>query len=944
MKNLQIKCSLDTVKYESKPCSNDIMKINQRMAQNSNDYSKYSLPYNKLPELIGEKGHTFCGAIFNGAKQVVNFKAQQMFGLDFDNGITFDEVVKRCEKYDLPISFAYETFSSVNCSKFRVVMLHSFNIIDTQVASLIQLALMTIFPECDKACKDVSRLFFGGNKKCIYVNEDIDNACFTVDKLMFSLYSYLRYSDEVNLARNIKNFASNTGIELINNMPFISIVGDNEVIESNEDPSKTTYVYECDDLNYIITMSNNVSKGCKNLNNPKYDYSNTKMNFDNIQKFNFKTLSEKCKLFNEFENGSEWLYHQELFGLAQNLCCIKGGKELFLNILYSDKNSEYPSYRDKNWNYYTDYVRKNYNPCRCDGFCKYKDTCSHGKNLIGQVYQSNNTIEVVSKVETITLEETEKRLVEAFNTIRNGEKGKVYCLKSSVGVGKTHQMIELGKNKNIMYALPTHKLKDEVYNRAIENGLDIKSTPMIPILEDLELSSKVNKFYNNGNFKLARNEMYKYVQNHNNDDAKKINEYFANEEDALNFKGSLATTHKKAVHLENVYQDIVIYDEDITNSVIEIKSISIKNLIDLQDRISFSNNDESIQFANELIQIINNSDVYTTCTLDVDSKKLKSFIKLNNSTLNFSVDSPILGFLNADFFIKVPIVSEDETTYAIYFVEKFELNKSVINVILSATLDYNICNKLFQDRLVWIDIGETENAGNLYQDISYSCSRSSLSNKSTESKIKEFIKSKEIDNVITFKASESEYNASLHFGNVEGFDFMSGKDLVVVGTPHYSNIKYLLLASALGYKVNSNNTEFKPQNVEYNGFKFKFNTFSDVTLRQIQLWTIESELVQSIGRARLTRNDCNVYLLSNFPLKQASFIKEVSKIEVVEKVEDIIKEIPEQEVFEYVYADIEDIIKEIDIMEHQVIEMLINDGVYFDIFEVDCNENFFRAS
>jgi len=47
---------------------------------------------------------------------------------------------------------------------------------------------------------------------------------------------------------------------------------------------------------------------------------------------------------------------------------------------------------------------------------------------------------------------------------------------------------------------------------------------------------------------------------------------------------------------------------------------------------------------------------------------------------------------------------------------------------------------------------------------------------------------------------------------------------------------------------------------------------NDLLLREIQISIIESELIQSIGRARLLRNDCTVVVLSNLPIQQAEFV------------------------------------------------------------------------
>ena len=78
-----------------------------------------------------------------------------------------------------------------------------------------------------------------------------------------------------------------------------------------------------------------------------------------------------------------------------------------------------------------------------------------------------------------------------------------------------------------------------------------------------------------------------------------------------------------------------------------------------------------------------------------------------------------------------------------------------------------------------------------------------------------------------------------------------------------------MYATALG--CNTNEQEIRLMEVKHNNYKFWFYTFEDELLRMLQFWLIESELIQSIGRARLLRYDCTVHLFSNFPLTQAQF-------------------------------------------------------------------------
>ena len=99
---------------------------------------------------------------------------------------------------------------------------------------------------------------------------------------------------------------------------------------------------------------------------------------------------------------------------------------------------------------------------------------------------------------------------------------------------------------------------------------------------------------------------------------------------------------------------------------------------------------------------------------------------------------------------------------------------------------------------------------------------------------------------------------------------MAGHDIAVVGTPHMAEQVYKFIA----YRMSGNlsyTAHYIP--IVYNGFRFWFYTYDDELLRQIQLWLIQSELEQAVGRARLLRNDCTVYLFSDFPLMHSEFME-----------------------------------------------------------------------
>jgi hypothetical protein len=102
-------------------------------------------------------------------------------------------------------------------------------------------------------------------------------------------------------------------------------------------------------------------------------------------------------------------------------------------------------------------------------------------------------------------------------------------------------------------------------------------------------------------------------------------------------------------------------------------------------------------------------------------------------------------------------------------------------------------------------------------------------------------------------------------------DTLKGKRITIIGTPHQPEFIYKLLAYSLGLDFDK---ESKLENrvVTYNGFRFRFKTYDDEVLRNIQMWMISSELEQAVGRARLLREaGGRVMLFSNFPVEQAVF-------------------------------------------------------------------------
>lgn len=147
-------------------------------------------------------------------------------------------------------------------------------------------------------------------------------------------------------------------------------------------------------------------------------------------------------------------------------------------------------------------------------------------------------------------------------------------------------------------------------------------------------------------------------------------------------------------------------------------------------------------------------------------------------------------------------------------------------------------------------------------------------------------------------------DSEIHFGKTEGFNIYKGMDIAVIGTPHNSPILYKLVGAMLGYSTSDSLHKYR---VERKGFSYTMMTYGDEEMRNLQFFFIESELEQTVGRARLLREDCTVYVFSNYPCQQAelvqdSYLKVQTEMDAEKAEEDTVKdedEVNENESLEY---------------------------------------------
>ena len=462
LNQFKILATVDDKGYTEKPKDQEeIKKLNNRIGMQAR-----CIDFTEFMDMVGNQGHTFCPAIFesNGKyapRRKDTFLCQQIFALDFDEGITYEEVLQRAFKYKIPPAFIYKTLScdDIDLNKFRVIWVLDCIVNDIETTESIIKLLMSIFPEADKSCKDCSRMFFGG-KGLIYMESSSYLSRLSLTDLSIAVNNYIKdtqYKERLNRMRTI---SEETGIVLENGIldikekeftdeqlnilvkylkpieskiPFRFYILPNELQEILKeailDEEHIIYVLirkicEVDNKVYLIRMNKakEIKEKVKNVINKKGDITfKTRTNTE--YKATRKTrrgitrekLFEKCLLIQDFVN-DEYLTFNELFGICTNLSCIEGGLKFFKEVI---KNSKHNIARSTDW--YAFKAEQIYSqlllPTRCNNFCEYKYICKHGKNIIQTVKTQRKELVQIGIYDLISLGEAMKKYNEILKEL-----------------------------------------------------------------------------------------------------------------------------------------------------------------------------------------------------------------------------------------------------------------------------------------------------------------------------------------------------------------------------------------------------------------------------------------------------------------------------------------------------------------------------------------------
>lgn len=500
---MEVSVCLDRKMFRKKPEGKDIKELSVKIAS-----ERVSVDIKELADYVGNRGRTFCPAIFAGGQRLADrFEQMQLFVLDFDGGISYEEIKEIADGFELPISFSYYTFSSEEDNpKFRIVFMHGGVVRNRDIAEMMLAMLKKLFPQSDKSCFETSRLFFGG-KGIIEVDE---NAAFRIDKLAYYYQMELSIHCKNQYSRDIKTFAGKYHIDLLDkNMLHICACENGDFAAGSEDLQKIVEKKVSSNIIYIelpffSTKIKIVQCNGKEKEEKKLGHHNHMRNTSKADNIDFQEIKVKCRLFEEFIKGTP-LHHDERFLLATNIIHIKDMKKVFLTIT----KKFYESW-DK-WEFSLKYIEAmGYYPQGCDGHCPYTDRCVHDTNIC-LTLKGRKNITKVGREQFVPVEEAYNELERCFMEAYQSDDRGLHIIRAQTSIGKTELYSRVLNNEDrlTIVAVPTVKLKHEVMGR-INSGKTVEALSLQDICLEKACEMEIKDLYDRGLYREARECLRKY--------------------------------------------------------------------------------------------------------------------------------------------------------------------------------------------------------------------------------------------------------------------------------------------------------------------------------------------------------------------------------------------------------------------------------------------------
>ncbi len=758
-------------------------------------------------------GYTFTPNHYSDNKPTKNsFIGTSGFFLDFDLNSEPEEILNRFNELDIFPNFWYTSFSdTATYKKFRVAIMLDQEITDLSLIGNIYSQIFYHFP-ADIACRDAARIFYGGKE-----------VKFLTDKPV--RVEHLLNENTWKVKKAQLKYDSSKPVKLLYT---------NNKFTGNKKNHTTTYsLNQAPDIEFLNKLKNN---DC-----------------------DFSIISEKVRVFKEFITLEKRFDYLVLFGLASNLHWLQGGM-LLLKKTMKDYNTLHENsdnailYYDRHFEVITQVKKHKPFPQSLVNFSPYPENEQY-KNIISCVINPRGVVFISEAPEKISLEDGEILFDEAFNeSLKSSE--HITIIKAPVGIGKSQKLKNM---QDVAICLPTHKLKEELYKQMT---VECKMVPELPKFENASLNNTIYNHYKSG-LRSAVLDLLRLIANTDTKDGQVAKRYLSELEIAKSWKGALLTTHERSLHQE-MQQKVLIYDEDCIHSLISQKSFLLNDL----GYLIINYPDLALYFKNCYEDLLN-----------AETKKMHP-IKLDELPIYLLIEKlksePLLSnliefFFANKFYKEVHTNKKGQTIVTINYAKfnNFPENKKII--ILTATSNLEFYENIFKNQINTIEIPTIKNKGRVVQHTKYSNSRQSIKKRDKDELLKKIANHP----VITFMSESKELNKkyskihgdlNIYYGNTRGYNELKGKDLFVIGTPHINPIVYYFHAEYMGIDTNIISKKMDYQTIQWKGMQFKFQTFNNPELRNIQLNLIEGELTQAVGRARTIRTEAEVNVFSNFPL------------------------------------------------------------------------------
>ncbi len=865
----------------SRICCKDTPKSKINTSQISKDIAKHPQCLT-ISEIAGriEAGYSFCPAVFSQPERKIEFVSEcQLFALDFDeveNGsavLPYQEAVARAEKYKLPVVISYQTKSSVNFSKFRLLFLCREPITDKRLMKLIIMLLLNVFPEADRACSDISRMFYPGKDVKVLSEEG-----FYFDHLLIAAEHKARerknqWTNQLKSMQrktNVYTIGSTIKIDYPENCPenalYISVQ-----VETLPPRKANQNSLDFDTKSLILyreNVLNSKEKVCIFFNNDigTLPINRTPKPRDQFRSRHIVSIDdcEKCPILSDFCNGERRLPHEEWWNTMLNLIHLSNGQMMFINTLktfqddYGDIDLKIQQMKYA--------VQQEYSPALCDNYCPYADTCNHKSTMVSTIESAARMmIKLDQPVNYSTTEEIYSE-IQQFIAKAADSPNTFTVIKTQTGTGKTTAALEFmsTSQKRVVMAFPNRDLMLEMYRKAVSMGIEADYTPSVnDIYSELtdEEYETVQRYYSNGSLEMP----IKYIRSIA-EGRIPIEQFLEKYDSVRSYSGHLFTTHSRLIAMSSSLgsNDVVIIDEDIIPMIMPVKQIQLEELQMLAEDMYSLGQLSICAKLNSIIAAVKEKTRYIhTCTFGITDAEQSEIIEALEAK-HKKYTSCILGAICESFFYY------DRYSNGIYFTRMGTLSNLPAYIMMSATADSFVCKKLFYKpcKFNFYECKKARYKGTvrLISDRTYS--RSCFA---TEPALIGRIVSKHPDDCyITFKNHISDIHAEeshkLYYGKAVGTNSFTGRNITIIGTPHKPAYAYILFAEKLGIR---HKDSLSMRRIQANGFEFGIMTFKYKSLQNIQKYMLNTELEQAVGRARLVHNDCTVTVYSAFPVEQA---------------------------------------------------------------------------